>query len=914
MCCVCGCGEHAHTHARARDHSASVSGTHATRKKIIHKTMPAGIDVPPEVAAVWSKLVAVPPPPSGLGQLVASSILSHSRQSHICEVNPASLQLGNDIVHHINRTAAGSVESYVAVPYRSVRSRPADWPQDAPPIRVVTPSSRSINGPVHNKIGVCNTIIVGADAELSALRATIIHDLPLLMQHASEDALVVMHGIRCNDYVGLRAEYRGPFWIGNLTVPCWQEQLHAAAAKGTVQNPHCRSLGSHAAPLMLDGGDADSGEYLVCMALYQAKFSACSAEQPLLERWTKEQSPQACGVRKEPVVLKSDSKMWASQGWTKRPSLAHLFRRHIRYYGALQCDDEQVCMIFKDEIDEQWVAGLNSTDGLNFIGDPSLVLPRNPVVSQLYTTLSALLQPNSSAFAALRDGTPWVVPRRRGMKSPKPAGAPVANDVFRWPGSCASRIWNLSSLGEEPSCYDGPFGKRFELTASSMTHNLAMTQHKGNWVAIGGRHNSLFDRLDRNSPLYQTMPPEEGQYAAPMPTKGWWRRVAELLDHEHPVWPDRLATAIPLNPLAPHSSIERRLRRALGPVDIARMNNLPVYMLSPGPPRIGLWMMRSSTWRYGSGVNGTPWLTSVGGIDEPVKTPWRDKQLIIDGRHPGCVEKRKPSSTGDFFHLIPGGVCEYDGRLSVVSFEGDLLLFTRSNPAARGSRHVQMTRSTDDGTTWSPFQQVQIDGYAGGGDIYFFAVQVNPAHAGSLVAVFPLVHRMRGCISIAISIDGVRWSRITPLLSCSVYGERTMDQPALPSMVRRGAEVWVYVHEEVPGIMVDRSTSRLAYSHMAKTEKPSSVFRYAFPCTKLANWTQQALQEWERVYEPIKAKFSSECPLADHGAKAMRSSEAACDWKPRGKVASVNPASSSSSQMSSRKRGRRGRSKKAPSK
>lgn len=903
-------------HRPASPARARAPGRH--KPKLFH-IMPAGHDVPAETIAVWSKAVAVPPPPRALGELIATAILSHASQSHICEANPASLQLGNDVVQRINRTATHKVESYMAIPYRLVRTRPTGWPQDSTPIRVFTPSSRSIRGPVHDKIGQCNTVIVGADAEISALRASILHDMPLLMQHASENTLLVMHGIRCADYIGVRAEYRGPFWIGNLSVPCWQERFDALTTTGTVAQPWCRSLGRLAAPQMLDGADSDEGEYLVCMASYRANVSACSSEQPLLERWANAdraqvgQRSQGCSVRKEPVVLKSNSKQWASQGWLKRSSLAHLFRHHIRYYGALECDGAQICMIFKDEIDEQWVAGLNSSDGLNFVGDPSLVLPKSPVRSRVYTTLNALLQPNGSAFAALRDETPWEVHPRRAVKPPRPAGTPVASDVFRWPWSCPKHIWNRSSGGPEPACYDGPFGRRFELMAASMTHNLAMTRHKSHWVAIGGRHNSLFDRLDRNSPLYRTPLPMEGQYPAPIPTKGWWKPTVELLDHEHPTWPDRLATAgrsTPLLPLAPHSNLDRRLRRALGPGDIGKLNNIPLYMINPGPPRIGLWMMRSSTWRYDPGMNNTPWLTVVGGMDEPVKSPWRDKRLIIDGSHPGCVERRKPSSTGDFFHLIPGGVCEYDGRLSIVSFEGDLLLFTRSNPAERGSRHVQMTRSADDGTTWSPFQQVQLDGYAGRGDIYFFAVQVNPVHAGSLVAVFPLVHRMRGCISIAVSVDGVRWSRITPLLSCSIYGERTMDQPALPSMVRRGGEVWLYVHEEVPGITVDRSTSRASYSHMAKSEKASGVVRYAFPCMKLANWTGHALSSLSEVYGTTKVGFRSECPVEERGSSAIYPYASTCDWKARSTVARADTPT----QAPSRRRGRRGKARPSPQK
>ena len=103
--------------------------------------------------------------------------------------------------------------------------------------------------------------------------------------------------------------------------------------------------------------------------------------------------------------------------------------------------------------------------------------------------------------------------------------------------------------------------------------------------------------------------------------------------------------------------------------------------------------------------------------------------------------------------------------------------------------------------------------------MYFFGVQANPSHNGSLVAVFPLVHRLRACLAIAASVDGVRWTRVTPLLSCRLYGERTMDHPAAPSMVRRGSEIWLYVQEEVPGITVERTTPMATHTQLLKSEK-----------------------------------------------------------------------------------------------
>ena len=229
-------------------------------------------------------------------------------------------------------------------------------------------------------------------------------------------------------------------------------------------------------------------------------------------------------------------------------------------------------------------------------------------------------------------------------------------------------------------------------------------------------------------------------------------------------------------------------------------------------------------------------------------------------------------------------------QLALVAFGGELLLYTRSNPADHGSRHVQVSRSSDGGESWSAFEQVRIEGYdMGAGDIYYFGAQVNPSHNGSLLATFPLVHRLRGCVGLAASLDGVRWSRVTPLLSCSIFGERTMDQPALPAMVRRGAEVWLYVHEEVPGITFDRAVPLLLQPFLLRAERPSRVVRYSFPCRLLASWTEDALgslgtQRAAPAGGGSHLVFSCGGPDDAEGARAAKSNtkQGDCDWKVRG--------------------------------
>ena len=508
-----------------------------------------------------------------------------------------------------------------------------------------------------------------------------------------------------------------------------------------------------------------------------------------------------------------------------------------------------------------------------------------PIARRVAAAAAAAAAASSAAanVAVSADDTAWrnlsfdeVVHRARGHKGE--LGAAMSRRA-RW-------LRNVSS--------------RVRLLGASMTHNLALTQlESGEWFAVGGRHNKLSDRLTFNSPLL-------------LP------KAAATLTQRFGFSPSRFDA-----------------------------------------PRNGLWMVRGRSWRFDGPPPADravgerrPWLSPHGGVDEPETTQWQHKQLILDGRHPGCVERRDVHARADFAkYLYEGGVCEYDGRLSLVHFGGEFLLYARANLAASGRRHVQVTRSRDPyrgrdliarpllelapegapnvelaaepavepvveagtggprtsrageasgfSSSWAPFETVRIDGYDETGDVYFFGVQSNPSHNGSLVAVFPLVHRLRACLAIAASVDGVRWTRVTPLLSCRLYGERTMDHPAAPSMVRRGSEIWLYVQEEVPGITVERTTPVVTHTQLLKSEKPSRVVRYTFPCLLLAHWTEGALRRLRRSRAKQDGKeptpFVHTCgghgggdrhnaaAEADAAVAPMKGDAKSCSWVARGR-------------------------------
>lgn len=276
----------------------------------------------------------------------------------------------------------------------------------------------------------------------------------------------------------------------------------------------------------------------------------------------------------------------------------------------------------------------------------------------------------------------------------------------------------------------------------------------------------------------------------------------------------------------------------------------------------GVWMIRGSTWSYSS--DRLP-VTSVGGLNqkrmsrlikrdttrnvpvEPGATQWRDARTIIDGMHPACFEgSRIQTPRLRLKANVSKMPCNFDGRLSMAVVGSRWLLFARAN-LARGVRFVQVTASDDHGKSWGPFRLISLDSYgAMDGNVYFFSVQTNPVHPGSLLAVFPLSQAGCGCIAMAASRDGVHWSQPTPLRPSPIdvldMGHRTRDHP-VAGMVRAvpdGATVWFYVHENVPK-NIERTSIELQFNETALREAPSRIVRHEIPADALHGWTQRQL-------------------------------------------------------------------------
>ena len=96
--------------------------------------------------------------------------------------------------------------------------------------------------------------------------------------------------------------------------------------------------------------------------------------------------------------------------------------------------------------------------------------------------------------------------------------------------------------------------------------------------------------------------------------------------------------------------------------------------------------------------------------------------------------------------------------------------------------------------------------------------------------------------------------------------------------MRRGDEVWLYVHEEVPGITFDRAVPLLLQPFLLRAEKSARVVRYSFSCQILATWTETALGA---LMPPTGGGGAVRVSCGTEAGATARL-DSTCDWKARG--------------------------------
>ena len=216
---------------------------------------------------------------------------------------------------------------------------------------------------------------------------------------------------------------------------------------------------------------------------------------------------------------------------------------------------------------------------------------------------------------------------------------------------------------------------------------------------------------------------------------------------------------------------------------------------------------------------------------------WGAPTAVVDGAHAGCVERRTAEYILDYDRRPPVPRCEFDGRVSLAAHRGRLWAYVRANMNPRGGgRYVQATSRPLAGGDWGAFSLVEMAGYDDRAirefNIYFFAVNPNPVDATSLLALFPIVTDVAAFVGLAVSCDGRRFSAPHAFLPTAyAYENRTADQP-VDGLLRRGNDVFVYVHENVPGLAPSRK------NRLDPTD--SRIARHTVDADKLAAWTADA--------------------------------------------------------------------------
>ena len=633
-----------------------------------------------------------------------SAVTSYTRISLSMGRGSVKLKAKNDEMHlGLVRHAFQTQSNRTSLPHiRALR-------QDAPTTRGLDTAQ-------------CSVLVIRMDGTTANARQALRVDLSHALRLAVAGAPVVAFADSpCSGKNARPPErYQGPFarFWEQCWVPQWADLVGSRSLLPLGSSPGASHGGVNTSWCSEDGGGAaadatDAG--IGCIAWLSAG-SLC---------------------RRRPPLLRAESATRTLVRFTD-PTAALLLSKALRYFSVVRigsADDlsdgtQRIALLFKNEVQETWVGGLASADGVTFDGATRLVYPKH------------------------------------------------------------ARGWPKDAQGV-------------------LTHNFAMAPRADGrgYTIVGGTH--------RNRALSGSPNKVNGYH------QGIWmavRRPAPLANHP------------PLPPLPKQSSLSRDVCILL----VERSLESRAASLAASPAA-----QTGATWEYDPLSNLSISEVDHNGARVPPETQWRGKRVALRGSHPGCIERRDRKR---LVWLMPD-TCEFDGRLSLVPFNGSLLLYARANMASHGQRFAQVTRSHDDGQTWARFEPIEIAGYAHSeGDVYFWAAQPNPVHARSLLATFPLVHHLAGCVGLSLSLDGVRWSRVTPLLACDAVGERALAHPASPAMVREGDTIHVYVHESVPGASVDAWTPKELYTDWRNRERPGRLARYSLPTSALERWTRRALR------------------------------------------------------------------------
>lgn len=202
----------------------------------------------------------------------------------------------------------------------------------------------------------CHIVLVDMNGDAAAQRVSMQLDLEHQMALTSfrKGSLFVMHGRRkCSEPKAYK--YEG---TGRLREQCWQEKWERMVQRGDLRDTQCEL---HDDELWCSG--------------FSDVPSLCTDRTPLLDA-SRDVSASIVnltnGERPRPCYAIHATVSGDLQCRTKYA---------LRYFSVIPCGPEgapaqKLCLLFKDRLNENWVAGLESSDeGRSFVGSPALVMP-----------------------------------------------------------------------------------------------------------------------------------------------------------------------------------------------------------------------------------------------------------------------------------------------------------------------------------------------------------------------------------------------------------------------------------------------------------------------------------------------------------------------------------------------------------
>ena len=226
----------------------------------------------------------------------------------------------------------------------------------------------------------------------------------------------------------------------------------------------------------------------------------------------------------------------------------------------------------------------------------------------------------------------------------------------------------------------------------------------------------------------------------------------------------------------------------------------------------------------------------------------------LSSDHPGCLEKR-PNRP----------VCEYDGRFSLAKLGNATLLYARGNTnSVSGGRAVTVSKLVNN--EWGPLRPITFqespkpfdvlhdpNKAREEADVYFGAVNANPAMEGTLLGLFPTALETAASILMAVSCDGAHFSAPLRLFESSHVGGEIVDH-AVDGISVDGDDVLLYVHAGVPGVFEKTCAFKALHpkpgvkKHNVTSdwrEPRSELVGLSIHREKLATWTRKQMRGLE---------------------------------------------------------------------